>query len=120
MGLAGDVRRRCLCQYGSTLRWLGRLEESLAVLDDAQAEFPNSESVHVFRGHCRYKDPYWLQRQPKESWSQRVSGVHRGPKALNWLVAALGEPTRRRAYEAIREARRPVSKFRDPCHQDRK
>jgi tetratricopeptide (TPR) repeat protein len=49
MGLAGDVRRRCLCQYGSTLRWLGRLEESMAVLDDAQAEFPNSESVHVFR-----------------------------------------------------------------------
>jgi tetratricopeptide (TPR) repeat protein len=48
-GLAGDVRRRCLCQYGSTLRWLGRHDASLAVLDGARAEFPGSDAVRVFR-----------------------------------------------------------------------
>jgi tetratricopeptide (TPR) repeat protein len=49
LGLEGDVLRRCLCQYGSTLRWLGRLDESLAALDRARTEFPDSDSVRVFR-----------------------------------------------------------------------
>jgi tetratricopeptide (TPR) repeat protein len=49
LGLSGDVLRRCLCQYGSTLRWLGRHEESLAALDRARAEFPDSDAVRVFR-----------------------------------------------------------------------
>lgn len=39
-----------------------------------------------------------------------MSRVHRGPKALTWVLRTLGEPTRRRAYEAVREARRPVSR----------
>jgi tetratricopeptide (TPR) repeat protein len=47
-GLDGDARRRCLLQYGSTLRNLGRFDESLAVLDRARAEFPDSESVQVW------------------------------------------------------------------------
>jgi tetratricopeptide (TPR) repeat protein len=50
MGLAGDVLRRCLVQYGSTLRNLERYEESLAALDRADREFPGSTSVAVFRG----------------------------------------------------------------------
>lgn len=49
LGLHGDVLRRCLCQYASTLRWLGRLDESLHALDRAQHEFPDSDSVRVFR-----------------------------------------------------------------------
>ena len=49
LGLAGDVLRRCLCQYASTLRWLGELDESLAVLDRARRQFPDSDSVRVFR-----------------------------------------------------------------------
>jgi tetratricopeptide (TPR) repeat protein len=49
LGLSGDALRRCLCQYGSTLRWLGRHEESLAVLDRARREFPDSDAVRVFR-----------------------------------------------------------------------
>jgi tetratricopeptide (TPR) repeat protein len=49
MGLGGDVRRRCLCQYASTLRWLGRFDESLAALDGARREFPDSDAVRVFR-----------------------------------------------------------------------
>ncbi|MBT2523288.1 metalloregulator ArsR/SmtB family transcription factor [Arthrobacter sp. ISL-28] len=39
-----------------------------------------------------------------------MTRVHRGPKALTWLINALGEPTRRRAYEAVREARAPMSR----------
>ncbi len=49
LGLDGEPLRRCLCQYGSTLRWLGKLDASLAVLDQAQTMFPRSESVAVFR-----------------------------------------------------------------------
>ena len=49
LGLAGDALRRCLCQYASTLRWLGELDESLAVLDHARRQFPDSDSVRVFR-----------------------------------------------------------------------
>lgn len=49
LGLAGEPLRMCLCQYGSTLRWLGRHEESLAVLDRARREFPGSDAVRVFR-----------------------------------------------------------------------
>ncbi|TDP98378.1 MULTISPECIES: tetratricopeptide repeat protein [unclassified Leifsonia] len=47
-GLAGDTLRRCLLQYGSTLRNLGRFDESLAVLDRARELFPESESVLVW------------------------------------------------------------------------
>ncbi|MDQ0893745.1 tetratricopeptide repeat protein [Agromyces ramosus] len=47
-GLSGDPLRRCLLQYGSTLRLLGRLEESLAALDRARAEYPDSASVRAF------------------------------------------------------------------------
>lgn len=49
LGLEGEPLRRCLCQYGSTLRWLGELDASLVVLDRAQQAFPHSESVSVFR-----------------------------------------------------------------------
>lgn len=49
LGLSGESLLRCLCQYGSTLRWLGELDASLAVLARARAEFPESESVRVFQ-----------------------------------------------------------------------
>ncbi len=48
LGLGGDTLRRCLCQYGSTLRWLGELEASLSVLERARREFPDSDAVKVF------------------------------------------------------------------------
>jgi tetratricopeptide (TPR) repeat protein len=48
LGLAGDPLRRCLCQYGSTLRWLGQLDESLAVLNQGRRAFPDSDAVRVF------------------------------------------------------------------------
>jgi tetratricopeptide (TPR) repeat protein len=47
-GLEGDVRRRALLQYGSTLRNLDRFDESLAVLTRAREEFPDSPSLRVF------------------------------------------------------------------------
>ena len=49
LGLEGNTLRMCLCQYGSTLRWLGRYDESLAVLDRARREFADSDAVRVFR-----------------------------------------------------------------------
>lgn len=47
-GLDGDVQRRCWLQYGSTLRNLGRLEESLAVFARARQACPDSVSLGVF------------------------------------------------------------------------
>ncbi len=47
-GLDGDVLRRCLLQYGSTLRNVDRHEQSLAALQRARAEFPESDSVRLF------------------------------------------------------------------------
>jgi tetratricopeptide (TPR) repeat protein len=47
-GLSGDTLRRCLLQYGSTLRNLGRYEESLAALDRALELYPRSESVRMW------------------------------------------------------------------------
>jgi tetratricopeptide (TPR) repeat protein len=49
LGLAGDALRRCLCQYGSTLRWLGQYDKSLAALDRARKQWPHSDAVGVFR-----------------------------------------------------------------------
>ena len=49
LGLAGDALRRCLCQYGSTLRWLGQYNASLAALDRARRQWPESDAVRVFR-----------------------------------------------------------------------
>jgi tetratricopeptide (TPR) repeat protein len=47
-GLAGDIRRRCYLQYGSTLRNLGRIEESLDVFARARGEFPDSVALGAF------------------------------------------------------------------------
>lgn len=47
-GLDGDALRRCLLQYGSTLRILQRHEESLAALQRARRDFPESDSVRLF------------------------------------------------------------------------
>jgi tetratricopeptide (TPR) repeat protein len=48
LGLDGDALRRCLCQYGSTLRWLGEYDASLQILERARREFPESDAVRVF------------------------------------------------------------------------
>jgi hypothetical protein len=44
----GEDLRRVLLQYGSTLKNLGRLDDSLRVLEDARARFPGSESLRAF------------------------------------------------------------------------
>jgi tetratricopeptide (TPR) repeat protein len=48
-GLTGDTKRRCLLQYGSTLRNLERYDESLEVFLQASKEFPESDSLRVFK-----------------------------------------------------------------------
>jgi tetratricopeptide (TPR) repeat protein len=47
-GLEGDLRRRCYLQHGSTLRNVGRVEDSLALFTQARAEFPESAALGVF------------------------------------------------------------------------
>lgn len=47
-GLDGDALRRCLLQYGSTLRNVGRIQDSIAAFEDARRRFPESESLRVF------------------------------------------------------------------------
>ena len=47
-GLDGDLRRRCYLQHGSTLRNVGRVDDSLAVFADAREEFPDSVAVGAF------------------------------------------------------------------------
>ena len=47
-GLSGDTLRKCLMQYGSTLRMLGRHEDAVAALDRALAGWPESPSVRAF------------------------------------------------------------------------
>ena len=49
LGLEGELRRRCLLQYASTLRQLDRFEESLDVLNRAILEFPSSPSLRVWK-----------------------------------------------------------------------
>lgn len=47
-GLSGVPLRRCLLQYGSTLRLLGRSTESVGVLRGALTRFPGSPSLGAF------------------------------------------------------------------------
>jgi tetratricopeptide (TPR) repeat protein len=47
-GLSGDIRRRCFLQYGSTLRNLGRIDDSSAVFARGRAEFPDSVALGAF------------------------------------------------------------------------
>jgi tetratricopeptide (TPR) repeat protein len=47
-GLNGDLLRRALIQYGSTLRNLGRYEEAVASLRQANKQFPRHDSVIAF------------------------------------------------------------------------
>ncbi|MGJ0119186.1 tetratricopeptide repeat protein [Williamsia sp. MIQD14] len=55
-GLAGDRLRRCLLQYGSTLRNLERTTESVVVFDDACERFPRSPALKVFRALSLFAD----------------------------------------------------------------
>ncbi len=47
-GLGSESLRKCYLQYGSTLRNLGRADESLEVFATARALYPESASLGVF------------------------------------------------------------------------
>lgn len=47
--LDGELRRRCLLQFASSLGNVGRFDASLAMFDKAIAEFPESPSLLVFK-----------------------------------------------------------------------
>ena len=48
-GLPGDLLRSAYVGLGSTYRVLGRFLESLGVLDQGLAEFPQAREIIVFR-----------------------------------------------------------------------
>jgi hypothetical protein len=59
-GLSGETRRKCLLQYGNTLRNLDRLDESLEVFEAACVEFPGLDSLRVFKSltlHAAVQEP---------------------------------------------------------------
>ncbi len=47
-GLDGDERREGLIQYGSTLRNIGRFDDAVSALRQADEQFPGHDSVAVF------------------------------------------------------------------------
>jgi tetratricopeptide (TPR) repeat protein len=47
-GLDGDDLRRCLIQYGSTLRNIGQVDQAVAMLRQAARQFPGQDSVQAF------------------------------------------------------------------------
>lgn len=55
-GLTGDLRRRCFLQYGSTLRNLGRIDDSLRAFARARAEFPESVALGAFEALTFHAD----------------------------------------------------------------
>jgi tetratricopeptide (TPR) repeat protein len=55
-GLAGDARRRCYLQYGSTLRNLGRIDDSLRAFARARSEFPESVALGAFEALTFHAD----------------------------------------------------------------
>jgi len=50
LGVPADARRRFLVGYGSTLRNVGRLDESVAILGEAVAAEPDYAPYKVFLG----------------------------------------------------------------------
>src|SRR5262245_65876280 len=50
LGVPADSRRRFLVGYGSTLRNVGRLEESVAILGEALAADPDYAPFKIFLG----------------------------------------------------------------------
>jgi cyanophycin synthetase len=47
-GLADEDRRRALVQLGSSLRNVGRIDESVTLLQDARREFPDFRPLRAF------------------------------------------------------------------------
>jgi len=58
LGVPADRRRRFLVGYGSTLRNVGRLEESVAILGEAVAGDPDYAPFKVFLGLALHSSGY--------------------------------------------------------------
>jgi tetratricopeptide (TPR) repeat protein len=47
-GLGGELRARCLLQLGSSLRNVGRVDDAVALLEEARREFPEFRPLRAF------------------------------------------------------------------------
>ncbi|MEM7114246.1 MAG: tetratricopeptide repeat protein [Chloroflexota bacterium] len=55
-GLGGDDLQECLVCLGSSLRYVGKYEDAVAVLKKAHTDFPDSRSAQVFLALAYYSD----------------------------------------------------------------
>jgi len=49
LGLPDELVPRCLLQLGSSLRNVGRLDDALALFDEAVGRFPDDVALRIFR-----------------------------------------------------------------------
>lgn len=55
-GLDGDDLQECMVCLGSSLRYVGKYEEAVAILEKAQTSFENNHSTDVFLALAYYSD----------------------------------------------------------------
>lgn len=84
-----EDRAGFLLGYGSTLRNVGRLDESLAVLDAAVAEFPDDQALRCFRALALHS----LGRHPEAMAAMLdvALGLRAGSPSISRYARALGE-----------------------------
>ena len=91
--LREPFHRRALIQKGSTLRHLGRLEESLAVFDQLLADWPDNPAVVAFRAftlHDMGRDPDALRMALQQVLAASADpDVQRYPGSLARFTAAI-------------------------------
>ena len=89
--LTGETRRKCLLQYGSTLRNLDRFDESLDVFKKACAEFPESDSLRVFKSLTLHAAGRRTRHSPRCCWSSPTGSTARRSSATR--PPSAGTPT---------------------------
>ncbi|NYJ74728.1 tetratricopeptide repeat protein [Allobranchiibius huperziae] len=93
--LREPFHRRALIQKGSTLRHLGRLEESLAIFDQLAADWPDNPAVVAFRAftlHDLGRDPEALRTALEHLIAASADpDVQRYPGSLARFTAAIAD-----------------------------
>jgi hypothetical protein len=98
LGVPAEGRAQFLLGYGSTLRNVGRLDDSLAILRAATAEFPDDQAMRVFLALTLHS-----------------TGAHSEALATMFDVAlALADPTITKFRRSIGEYREELSPRRKP------
>ena len=73
LGVPPDEEQGALVGFGSTLRNVGEVEESLRMLADAVARFPENAALRVFLAYAR-----WSAGAPAEAMRELVGALYVG------------------------------------------